>query len=288
MISEGKQNRGKVRMEESLGKRRSSSLYRTAEDVRRGHVRSFPSLDGAKEKKRVLQRPVYESFQDRVRKYIVQKKQLLNKEALLVFMGRRGLITALFLGMLSMGMLSYIFGGRGALAENTTPVFLASQQRVLGVATENGDTVSIVNREVFERDLQKMLKGYPIADMIPYIVQQDKRVASYLVAIAKKESDWGKHIPVYYGENCFNYWGYRGQDEIMGSAGHTCFDTPKEAVSTVAKRLNRLVIEQGLTTASELIVWKCGFSCAAHDPYGVSKWISDVAGYYEKVFAMGK
>jgi len=29
------------------------------------------------------------------------------------------------------------------------------------------------------------------------------------------------------------------------------------------------------------VVWKCGASCAGHDPGGVKKWISDVDYYYQ-------
>jgi hypothetical protein len=185
--------------------------------------------------------------------------------------------------MLSMGTMIY-FLGQGVLAEDASPAMIIAG-RVAGASTEQKISDD-AERAVLEKHLRTMLAGYPIEDMIPHIVKQDRQVAGYLVAIAQKESNWGKRIPVYYGENCFNYWGYRGQDEIMGSAGHTCFDTPKEAVTVVSARLNTLVLTQGRTTGTDLLIWKCGSSCAGHDSYGVAKWVSDVDEYYRR--AVGK
>jgi hypothetical protein len=200
-------------------------------------------------------------------------------------LGKKGIVSALFIGMAFMGSVTH-FLGQEVWAEDVSPTILTVQQQVLGAETQK-TIITDEERAVFESEIREMVKGYPIEDMVPFIARQDRRVAAYLVAIAKKESNWGRRIPVYYGENCFNYWGYRGQDEIMGSAGHTCFDTPKEAVTVVSKRLNTLVLEQGRTTASDLIIWKCGSTCAGHDAYGVKKWISDVDGYYQAVMKFG-
>lgn len=137
--------------------------------------------------------------------------------------------------------------------------------------------------DVFGVAAKDMVEGYPIEQMLPYILEQDKKVAAYLIAIAKKESNWGKRVPVYNGRDCYNYWGYRGIRKTMGTGGHTCFETRKDAVETVAKRLDALVNQKKLDTPAKLIVWKCGFSCAGHSDYSVKKWISDVDLYWDKL-----
>lgn len=260
----------------------TSSLYRTAEEARSGLSSSYAFVDGIRFKTKTSY-PQKKSF-FRYKDFFSQKRFAFDVQALFFLMGKRGIAIALIIGMIMMGSFTHFLGQR-VWAENISPAVLVVQQRVLGAETMNDGDID-KNVSEFENGIREMVEGYPIEDMIPYIMKQDKRVSAYLVAIAKKESNWGKRIPVYYGENCFNYWGYRGQDEIMGSAGHTCFDTPKEAVTIVARRLNTLVIKQGLSSASDLIVWKCGSSCAGHDPYGVQKWISDVDGYYQELIKL--
>ena len=139
-------------------------------------------------------------------------------------------------------------------------------------------------KKEFQSQMQEMVKGYPIEAMLPAIFKQNDIVAAYLVAIAKKESNWGRRVPVLNGEDCYNYWGYRGIRDRMGSGGHTCFDSPEDAVETVGARIAWFVEEKGRETPEELIVWKCGFSCAGHDSYGVQKWISDVDLYFSKLY----
>jgi hypothetical protein len=133
-----------------------------------------------------------------------------------------------------------------------------------------------------EREIREMVKGYPIDDMAPFIARQDPTVAAFLVSIAKKESNWGKRVPVLDGRDCYNYWGYRGKSEEMGTGGHTCFKTRKEAVTKVAKRIETLTKENTLDTPAEMIVWKCGSNCSGHSPESVRKWISDVAFYFKQ------
>lgn len=139
------------------------------------------------------------------------------------------------------------------------------------------------DKKQFEKEVRKMVKGYPIEDMVPYILEQDRTVAAFLIGIAKKESNWGKRHPVLDGQDCYNYWGFRQKREKMGSGGHTCFDGPKDAVETVASRIDWLVNQKGLDTPEEMIIWKCGNSCAGHSPYSVRKWISDVDLYFSKL-----
>jgi hypothetical protein len=138
-----------------------------------------------------------------------------------------------------------------------------------------------VKQEDLEVEINKIVDGSPMKKMTPLIAQLDNRVAAFMVAIAKKESNLGRRVPVLNGEDCYNYWGYRGIRERMGTGGHTCFDSPKDAVETVARRINDLV-QADIDTPQEMVIWKCGSSCAGHSDYSVEKWISDVEMYYEK------
>lgn len=140
----------------------------------------------------------------------------------------------------------------------------------------------ITRNTALESKLRKMVAGYPIERMIPQIALHEENVAGFLVAIAKKESNWGKRKPVLSGKDCFNYWGFRESRDRMGSGGHTCFDNPKDAVRSVAGRIDKLINQYQRDTAGEMVVWKCGYSCAGHSSEGVEKWIRDVDYYYQK------
>ena len=133
----------------------------------------------------------------------------------------------------------------------------------------------------FENRMSLLVSDHPIQNMIPFIAQKDKRVAAYMVAIAKKESNWGKYSPQKDGRSCFNYWGYRGTFNQTDS-GYSCFKNPKQAVNVVGTRIQEL-INQNINTPSEMVVWKCGSNCSGHDAQAVEKWIEDVAYYQEKV-----
>ena len=130
-------------------------------------------------------------------------------------------------------------------------------------------------------DVNEMLEGYPMQSAAPYIATQNRQVAAFLVAIAKKESAWGEHTPKLNGQECYNYWGYRGKRKRMGSGGHTCFDSQKDAVRTVSRRI-RALIRKGYDTPEKMVVWKCG-SCTGPAAVGAEKWISDVDLYYKKI-----
>lgn len=138
-----------------------------------------------------------------------------------------------------------------------------------------------LNTKLGEKEVVTMVAGHPIAEMAPYITKRNKPVASFLLAIAKKESNWGKRSPVKSGRDCYNYWGYRGGYNMTDS-GYSCFDSPEQAVKEVGDRIEKLLGQQ-INTPSRMIVWKCGRTCAGHDPAGVAKWISDVALYYGKL-----
>ena len=141
-----------------------------------------------------------------------------------------------------------------------------------------------IEREQFKKELSILLKDHPIERMIPYIAQKDRKTAAYLVAIAKKESNWGKRIPVLAGQDCYNYWGFRLERERMGSGGHTCFDSPREAVNVVSRRIAEIIKRNDAQSAKDLLVWKCGTSCAlTGGQVAANKWASDVDFYAQKV-----
>lgn len=137
--------------------------------------------------------------------------------------------------------------------------------------------------DALEKEIRALVKGYPIEEMVPEIAKQDRIVAAFLVAIAKKESSWGMHVPVYQGQDCYNLWGWRGKNPV-GSGGHTCFDSPEDAIDTVAKRIAILIDEHGRNTPAKMVVWKCGSDCnATGGQAAANKWIADVNLYFKKL-----
>ena len=140
-----------------------------------------------------------------------------------------------------------------------------------------------LSQQALKNEIVSLVRGYPLELMAPDIAKQDRPVAAYLVSIAKKESNWGKRVPVdKNGKDCFNYWGYRDPDDTSGSGGHTCFHSPGEAVASVARRIHQLVYEERRDTPAKMIVWKCGYSCDGHSSASVFKWKQDVAFYFKK------
>jgi len=204
------------------------------------------------------------------------------------------IVGAILFGMVMMTFV-YRYLGQGASANITSP-----QQ---GIQTENGQIVAsnteydaesfarqvmeiqkMDDQKLLEKEIKEMVKGYPIESMIPYIAQQDRTVAAFMIAIAKKESAWGKRVPVLNGQDCYNYWGYRGKRRLMGTGGHTCFNSPKDAVATVAKRIETLVNEKGKDTPAKMVLWKCGSDCSVTGGQAAAnKWISDVTTYFNMV-----
>lgn len=157
--------------------------------------------------------------------------------------------------------------------------------RFLNGYASNGrdaDEESIKQKE-FEEEIAKMVKGYPIEKMVPAIAKKDRMVAAFIISIAKKESDWGKRSPKLGGNDCYNYWGFKGKRDRMGTGGHTCFYSPQDAVDTVAKRIEFLVSNQKLNTPGKMIVWKCGYDCSWDNPESVKKWVQDVGMYFRKL-----
>lgn len=162
--------------------------------------------------------------------------------------------------------LLYVDGERLARADFVVPPFVNAKQVIL------------------ENRVDKLVAGFPIEQMAEIISKQDKTTAAFLVGIAKKESNWGKRVPVdENGADCFNYWGYRGAGSRGIEMGHGCFGSPEEAVGIVGGRLDTFVQEYKFKTAAELVVWKCGWSCDGHSNKSVKKWIADVGYYVGKV-----
>lgn len=131
-----------------------------------------------------------------------------------------------------------------------------------------------------DRKIKEILSGYPMEKMVSAIGQKDKETAAFLVAIAKKESDWGMHAPQKGGQDCYNYWGYKGGYNSV--QGYSCFDSPEQAVEVVGGRIDQLT-EKGLNTPERMVVWKCGSSCSWDNPKNVQSWIGAVRTYWSKL-----
>lgn len=135
--------------------------------------------------------------------------------------------------------------------------------------------------------LTELTEGTPIAEMAEPIAKQDPEIAALIVGIAKKESSWGEHAPSKGGRDCYNYWGYKGAGERGTGMGYACFESREEAVDAVANRLSHIVEKRHTSSPSSLVTtWKCGASCATHSRESVTKWVSDVSVYYNKVLAL--
>jgi hypothetical protein len=141
-----------------------------------------------------------------------------------------------------------------------------------------GEEKDKINIELREK-IAPIIKNTPMDEMINDISRRDQPVAALLVAIAMKESKFGKYSPKKNGEKCFNYWGYRGKENTTAS-GYSCFDSPAHAIEVVGNRVESMV-RAGANSPSKMIAWKCGRSCAGHSDESVRKWIADVAiNYY--------
>jgi hypothetical protein len=216
----------------------------------------------------------------------------------LVRLWNLSIVGSILFGMVMMTFV-YRYLGQSASAEQThsNQAQASNEQkgRILGAEFSADDIEDFTkqvleiekaeNEQALEKEITKMVKGYPIEKMVPLIAKKDRTVAAFLVAIARKESGWGVHVPVLNGQDCYNYWGYRGKRKLMGTGGHTCFNSPKDAVDTVAKRIKTLVEEYGNTTPAKMVEpWKCGYDCeATGGRAAANKWISDVTMYFNKL-----
>lgn len=179
-------------------------------------------------------------------------------------------------GKIAMLVAAIIFVFSFLIVQNMrTPKEEYKQPQVAGAASDRNIKA--------EKKINDLVQGYPIEKMTRYIAKQDPKVAAFLVAIAKKESAWGERKPVLDGEDCYNYWGFRLKSDRMGSGGHTCFDSPEEAVEIVGSRINHLVNEEKIDTPREMVIWKCGYDCNGPEAVGSQKWIKDVDYYYRQL-----
>lgn len=149
------------------------------------------------------------------------------------------------------------------------------------IKNESNAVPLVKTASAFEQKVTELVSDQPIRKMIPFISMRDNTTASFLVAIAKKESNWGKFSPKKDGKECYNYWGYRGTYNQTKS-GYSCFDSPEQAVDVVGNRIDELVAQE-IDTPEEMVVWKCGRSCSSHSAYSVQKWIQDVDLYINKI-----
>lgn len=139
-------------------------------------------------------------------------------------------------------------------------------------------------RASLEKIMREMVVGYPLEAMVPAIAEYDRTIAALIVGIAKKESDWGKNIPLdANGTDCFNYWGYKGAGTRGTAMGYGCFGNPEEAVTAIGERLKTLVALLQGSEPKNMVVWKCGSSCKGHSDASVKKWIADVSLYYDRI-----
>jgi len=206
------------------------------------------------------------------------------------------LVASIIFGMFLMTMI-YRYLGLGASAGMMDTRQPVAVEQVLGAETSKEDArseaalaakrlVEYENSEQgkMEAQMRQMVKGYPIEKMVPYIAKKDKTVAAFIIAIARQESSWGTRVPVLNGDDCYNYWGYRGKRARMGTGGHTCFDNPEDAVNTVAKRIEFLVSNEKITTPAQMVtVWKCGYDCSWDSKVAVQNWIDHVDTYFRKL-----
>ncbi len=270
---------------------------------------NFQSLDGflsygktsyshpAKKIRRDLYAEIQERYSD-WKNYVWDLFQGSTRGVSMVRMWNVSIVGALIFGMFLMTFI-YQYLGPNATAHSSNSKERKITQEVLGVDSQKSnrdekdyeDYVGKIMNEYkddadsekkLKEDILEMVKGTPMEKMAPFIAKQDRIVAAFLVAIAKKESSWGTRVPVLNGEDCYNYWGYRGIRDKMGTGGHTCFNSPKDAVETVAKRIDFLVNSEKLNTPEKLKVWKCGYDCSWDNPAAVRKWVQDIDHYFKK------
>jgi hypothetical protein len=154
-------------------------------------------------------------------------------------------------------------------------------------ARDNNNKINLVGKYsldqfTIKKNIEKLVGDKPMQNMVSEIATRNSQTASYLVAIAKHESNLGKFSPKKDGRDCFNYWGFRGSYNKTKS-GYSCFDSPAQAVSVVGNRIQGLNEIESINTPEGMLVWKCGGSCAGHDPADVARWKRNVEFYYKKI-----
>jgi hypothetical protein len=238
----------------------------------------------------------------KIKKLKIEKKAIINKLKTNGLLKRKAILTFLLVGL-------SFFSCVSALQKNQSLKYVYENEIVLKTAlacspgtnfinpdgglekcmnNENDIPKTINNFEGVNLELHKkivsIIKDSPMEKMAADIAKRDKPVAAFLVGIAMKESKFGKYSPKKNGDDCFNYWGYRGKENTT-LIGYSCFDNPGQAIKIVGDRIESMV-KQGAKTPADMISWKCGSTCAGHDPESVRKWISDVAINYYQINAI--
>jgi hypothetical protein len=200
---------------------------------------------------------------------------------------------SLVIFLVSMGLVFYFFPRGDAYAQQLDAQVVLTSEAIdplhkigQGLKAEMENNFSrqgiLEKKEILTNPkFLEMLAGFPMEKMVTALNGRNPEVAAYLIAIAKKESDWGVHSPKRSGKECYNYWGYKGAYRPTAS-GYSCFDSPEQAITVVGDRLESL-LNKGLNTPEKMLVWKCGSSCAGHNARDVQKWVSDVKLYHNKL-----
>lgn len=305
---------------------RNSKLYLTQNELTRlrsGEQIGFTAsrFDSIRVRRKTVAHYVYASKKDD-RLYIELKERYSNFSAYIkdtlrgythgVSMLRvwnLSLVGSLIFGMFLMTMI-YRYLGPGAQAKVQEAKEKAEIAQVLGeeqAVRVLGDNVAKVeaekkaqieaekkrakdiiaeNQKAFETKIRELVGDTPIKQMAPFIAKEDPLVAAMFIAIARKESSWGTRVPVNNGKDCYNYVGFRLKTDKMGSAGHSCFATPKEGFERTAKRIKDLIYKENMITAQKMVSpWKCGYRPDLDDPQAVQKWVSDVDSILKEVLS---
>ncbi|MEF3691532.1 MAG: hypothetical protein V3574_00565 [Candidatus Moraniibacteriota bacterium] len=225
---------------------------------------------------------------DFCQKQLKEKRSYFLDNISVVRLWNTSILAAVIIGMISMSFI-YRYLGQGAAAEDEVKERVAMEivekrEPQIAKASDGDDYIAELadylkedDNKKFNEKVQELVEGYPIEDFLPYLQGKDREVVSFYIAIAKKESNWGKRVPVLKGEDCYNYVGFRGKSDRMGTGGHTCFADRKEAVEVVSQRIEELIKKYGRDTAKEMVVWKCGSDCnATGGQAAANKWIADV------------
>jgi len=162
--------------------------------------------------------------------------------------------------------------------DNNTSLQLADEEVIMNLIGKIDDA----KHEDFTKEILTYIKGRPMESMAPFIAKQPRIVAAFIVGIAMKESKFGVYAPHNAnGQDCHNYWGYRGLENTTAS-GYSCFSTPEQAIQVIGKKISKLVA-QGISNPAEMISWKCGSTCSWDDPANVRSWIADVGINFYKL-----
>ncbi len=179
-------------------------------------------------------------------------------------------------------------GEEKVLRELNSPMF--EKKNIFTINNKKENINPIVKEQATSRDAQignleenllSIVGDTPIREMVPFIAKRDSKVAAFLIGIAKKESSFGLASPSKNGDDCHNYWGYKGTGSRGAVSGYSCFASAQEAIEIVGNRIEVLVGNDRNTPAKMVDTWKCGRSCAG-DP-GAPGWVSTVATYFDRI-----